>query len=46
VLRRSDGRASFIEAFSRVGLVPDTGSSWFLPRLVGYARAGEMVSPR
>jgi 2-(1,2-epoxy-1,2-dihydrophenyl)acetyl-CoA isomerase len=35
--------ARFIEAFSRVGLVPDTGSSWFLPRLVGYARAAEMV---
>jgi 2-(1,2-epoxy-1,2-dihydrophenyl)acetyl-CoA isomerase len=35
--------ASFIEAFGRVGLVPDTGSTWFLPRLVGYARAAEMV---
>ena len=36
-------KASFIEAFSRVGLVPDTGSSWFLPRLVGYGRAAEMI---
>ena len=35
--------ASFIEAFSRVGLVPDTGSTWFLPRVVGYARAAEMM---
>jgi 2-(1,2-epoxy-1,2-dihydrophenyl)acetyl-CoA isomerase len=35
--------ASFIEAFSRVGLVPDTGSTWFLPRLVGPARAAEMM---
>lgn len=35
--------ASFMEAFGRVGLVPDTGSTWFLPRLVGYARAAEMV---
>lgn len=35
--------ASFLEVFGRVGLVPDTGSSWFLPRLVGYARAAEMV---
>jgi 2-(1,2-epoxy-1,2-dihydrophenyl)acetyl-CoA isomerase len=34
--------ATFIEAFSRVGLVPDTGSTWFLPRLVGNARAAEM----
>jgi 2-(1,2-epoxy-1,2-dihydrophenyl)acetyl-CoA isomerase len=41
ILIASD-RATFIEAFSRVGLVPDTGSSWFLPRLVGPARAAEM----
>ena len=36
-------KASFMEAFGRVGLVPDTGSSWFLPRLVGPARAAEMM---
>lgn len=36
-------KATFIEAFTRVGLVPDTGSSWFLPRLVGTARAAEMM---
>jgi 2-(1,2-epoxy-1,2-dihydrophenyl)acetyl-CoA isomerase len=36
-------RASFIEAFTRVGLVPDTGSSWFLPRLIGYPRAAQMM---
>ena len=35
--------ATFIEAFSRVGLVPDTGSTWFLPRLVGSARAAQMM---
>jgi 2-(1,2-epoxy-1,2-dihydrophenyl)acetyl-CoA isomerase len=35
-------KATFIEAFTRVGLVPDTGSSWFLPRLIGPARAAEM----
>ena len=35
--------ATFIQAFGRVGLVPDTGSTWFLPRLVGQARAAEMV---
>lgn len=35
--------ARFIEAFGKVGLVPDTGSSWFLPRLVGHARAAEMM---
>ena len=31
--------ASFIQAFSRIGLVPDSGGTWFLPRLVGTARA-------
>ena len=31
--------ASFIQAFSRLGLVPDSGATWFLPRLVGRARA-------
>ena len=31
--------ASFIQAFSRIGLVPDAGSTWFLPRLAGSARA-------
>jgi 2-(1,2-epoxy-1,2-dihydrophenyl)acetyl-CoA isomerase len=41
-LRIASEKASFIEVFARVGLVPDTGSSWFLPRLVGYAKAAEM----
>jgi len=42
--------ASFIQAFCRLGLVPDSGGSYFLPRLVGEARAralallGEPVS--
>jgi 2-(1,2-epoxy-1,2-dihydrophenyl)acetyl-CoA isomerase len=31
--------ASFIQAFSRIGLIPDCGGSWLLPRLVGRARA-------
>jgi 2-(1,2-epoxy-1,2-dihydrophenyl)acetyl-CoA isomerase len=31
--------AFFIESFSRIGLVPDAGGTWFLPRLVGSARA-------
>ena len=42
-IRLCSDRASFIEVFGRVGLVPDTGSSWFLPRLVGAARAAEMI---
>jgi 2-(1,2-epoxy-1,2-dihydrophenyl)acetyl-CoA isomerase len=31
--------ASFVQAFSRLGLVPDAGGSYFLPRLIGTARA-------
>ena len=42
-IRLASATASFIEVFGRVGLVPDTGSSWLLPRLVGYARAAEMI---
>lgn len=34
--------ASFIQAFVRVGLVPDSGGLFFLPRLVGLARAMEL----
>lgn len=31
--------ASFVQAFSKLGLVPDSGGTWLLPRLVGNARA-------
>jgi 2-(1,2-epoxy-1,2-dihydrophenyl)acetyl-CoA isomerase len=31
--------ASFVQAFCKLGLVPDSGATWFLPRLVGSARA-------
>ena len=31
--------AAFVEAFCRLGLIPDTGGTYFLPRLVGTARA-------
>jgi len=31
--------ASFLQAFSKVGLLPDTGGTWFLPQRVGMARA-------
>ena len=32
-------KASFIQGFSKIGLVPDSGGTWNLPRLVGRARA-------
>jgi len=35
--------ASFVLAFGRIGLVPDSGATWFLPRLVGPAKAAELV---
>jgi 2-(1,2-epoxy-1,2-dihydrophenyl)acetyl-CoA isomerase len=31
--------ASFVQAFAKLGLVPDSGGTWFLPRLIGNARA-------
>jgi 2-(1,2-epoxy-1,2-dihydrophenyl)acetyl-CoA isomerase len=31
--------AVFVQAFCRLGLIPDSGATWFLPRLVGNARA-------
>ncbi len=31
--------ASFIQAFSKIGLIPDSGGTWWLPRLVGMQRA-------
>jgi len=34
--------AYFLQAFRRIGLVPDCGSTWLLPRLIGRARAVEL----
>ena len=40
--------ASFIESFAKLGLIPDSGGTWILPRLVGMARAKglAMLGPR
>ena len=35
--------ANFIQAFSKIGLVPDTGGSYFLPRLIGLQRAAGLM---
>ncbi len=41
-VRVASERASFVQAFVNIGLVPDSGSLYFLPRLVGLARALEL----
>ena len=35
--------ASFIQAFSKIGLVPDSGGSYFLPRLIGFQKASALM---
>ncbi len=35
--------ASFIQAFSKIGLIPDSGGTYFLPRLVGLQRAAALM---
>ncbi len=41
-MRIASEKASFIEVFINVGLIPDSGSTWTLPRLVGLAKAMEL----
>ena len=35
--------ASFIQAFSKIGLIPDTGGTYFLPRLIGLQKASALM---
>jgi 2-(1,2-epoxy-1,2-dihydrophenyl)acetyl-CoA isomerase len=42
-LRIAAEDARFVLAFGRLGLVPDSGATWFLPRIVGQARAAELA---
>jgi 2-(1,2-epoxy-1,2-dihydrophenyl)acetyl-CoA isomerase len=43
-MRLMSSSAKLIEVFIRIGLVPDSGSHWFLSRLVGMARAFEYAA--
>jgi 2-(1,2-epoxy-1,2-dihydrophenyl)acetyl-CoA isomerase len=42
-IRVASEAASFVLAFGRVGLIPDSGATWFLPRLVGLAKATQLA---
>ncbi len=43
-LRIASDRATFVPAFVNIGLIPDSGGSYFVTRLVGYARAFEWLT--
>jgi len=43
-IRLAADSASFVPAFITIGLVPDSGGSWFVTRLLGYARAFEWMT--
>lgn len=42
-LRIASDAAKFIQAFIRIGLAPDSGTSFFLPRLVGFSKAMQLA---
>ncbi|HUG56466.1 MAG TPA: enoyl-CoA hydratase-related protein [Candidatus Limnocylindrales bacterium] len=42
-IRLASSSAIFVAAWSRVGLVPDAGSAYFLPRLIGFGRALQLM---
>ena len=39
----ADERASFIQAFSKIGLIPDSAGTFFLPRLIGFQKASALA---
>lgn len=42
-LRIASDKAKFLQAFIKIGLIPDSGAHYLLPRLVGYAKAMELA---
>ena len=36
-------RSSFIQAFSKIGLIPDSGGTWTLPRIIGWQKASALM---
>jgi 2-(1,2-epoxy-1,2-dihydrophenyl)acetyl-CoA isomerase len=42
-LRIASDNAYFVQSFTKVGLIPDSGSTFFLPRLIGVTRAFELM---
>ncbi len=42
-IRIASDKASFMLAFSKIGLIPDSGLNWLLPRVIGYSRAYELA---
>ncbi|MBD43682.1 MAG: 2-(1,2-epoxy-1,2-dihydrophenyl)acetyl-CoA isomerase [Flavobacteriaceae bacterium] len=39
----ASNKASFIQAFSKIGLIPDSGGTFFLPRLIGFQKATALM---
>ena len=39
----ASNKASFIQAFSKIGLIPDSGGTFFLPRLIGFQKATALI---
>jgi 2-(1,2-epoxy-1,2-dihydrophenyl)acetyl-CoA isomerase len=39
----ADEKASFIQAFSKIGLIPDSAGTFFLPRLIGFQKASALA---
>ena len=42
-IRIASEAAKFVPAFARIGLIPDAGGSYFIPRILGYSRAFEWL---